>query len=185
MKKALFQTVRKRWLSLCFLGIFTLSGCKEEDLNANVEYSGPTSETNDVVMLYSDSARLAVRMTTPKRLEQANGDHIFPQEVKLFFYDRNGQQTSTLRSDSGRFYPSRNLFIVKGHVVVTRKKEKDTLLTDELTWSKESKKFYTDKAVIWRTALNELHGVGFTAQQDMSGYVLRKPTGTLPMSNLP
>ncbi|MCY7352265.1 MAG: LPS export ABC transporter periplasmic protein LptC [Cytophagaceae bacterium] len=185
MKKSVFQTIGKRWLPLCFSGILLLFGCKEENLNADVEYTGPTSETNDVVMLYSDSARLAVKMMTPRRLEQANGDHIFPQEVKLFFYDRSGRQTSTLRSDSGRFYPSRNLFIVKGHVVVTRKKEKDTLLTDELTWSKDSKKFYTDKAVIWRTAFNELHGVGFAAEQDMSGYVLRKPTGTLPMSNLP
>lgn len=178
------ETGLRLFLLLFPFSFFLLFSCQEE-VAADVAYTGPVRETNNVTLLYSDSARLAVKVVTPREVVLASGDQVYPKEVKLFFYDKTGLETSTLRADSGRFYPTRNVFVVKGNVVIKRKKEDDTLLTDEMTWSRDTRKFYTDKAVVWRTRTNELHGVGFTAEQDMSGYVLRKPTGTLPVTSLP
>ncbi len=186
-KKTEFPGKPARGRGLIFLllpGFLLLFSCKEEVV-ANVEYTGPMQETDNVVMLYSDSAKLAVKMTSPKQVILANGDQVYPKEVKLFFYDKKGVETSTLRADSGRFYPTQTLYKVKGNVMVNNKVKKETLLTDELTWNPQTKQIYTDRPVKINRVTEQLQGVGLTSTQDFSQYTLRKVTGTVQMSNLP
>jgi LPS export ABC transporter protein LptC len=161
-----------------------LLSCKD-DVPANVEYTGPVRETDNVTMLYSDSARLSVKMTSAKEIVLANGDQVYPKEIKLFFYDKTGRETSTLRADSGRFYPAQTLYRVKGNVVVNNKVKHETLLTDELTWNPQTKQIYTDKPVKINRLTEQLQGEGLTSTQDFSQYTIRRVTGTVQMSNLP
>lgn len=161
-----------------------LFSCQEE-VPANVEYTGPVRETNNVTLLYSDSARLSVKMNTPKEIVLANGDQLYPQQVNLFFYDKTGRETSTLRADSGRFLPQQTIYKVKGNVVVHNKVKNETLLTDELTWNPQTKRIYTDKPIKINRATEQLQGVGLNSTQDFSDYTIRQVTGTVTVRDLP
>lgn len=164
--------------------LFLLFSCQEE-VAADVNYTGPVRETNNVTLLYSDSARLSVKMNTAKEVVLANGDQIYPRQVNLFFYDKTGQETSTLRADSGRFLPQQTIYKVKGNVVVHNKVKNETLLTDELTWNPQTKLIYTDKPIKINRATEQLQGVGLTSTQDFSDYTIRQVTGTVTVRDLP
>jgi len=180
---------RRPWLLLLPVLFFSfsvfLSSCQEEKIRTSEEYNGPVTELDNIVMLYSDSARLVIKMTTPKRLEMPNGEQIFPKEVNLFFYDRTGRETSTLRSDSGRYYPVQNLFKVKGNVVVNQKVKNEILKTDELTWERDTKKIFTAKPVTITTPTQQIRGLGLDTDQNFMNYKMRKVTGSVSVSNLP
>jgi len=161
-----------------------LFSCQEE-IPADVTYTGPVRETNNVTLLYSDSARLSVKMMTAREVVLASGDQLYPQQVNLFFYDKTGRETSTLRADSGRFLPQQTIYKVKGNVVVHNKVKNETLLTDELTWNPQTKLIYTDKPIKINRATEQLQGVGLTSSQDFSDYTIRQVTGTVTVKDLP
>jgi LPS export ABC transporter protein LptC len=173
-----------RLLFLLFPFCLLLFSCQEEVV-ADVTYSGPVRETNNVTLLYSDSARLSVKLMTPKEVVLANGDQIYPQQVNLFFYDKTGRETSTLKADSGRFLPQQTIYKVKGNVVVHNKVKNETLLTDELTWNPQTKRIYTDKPIKINRATEQLQGVGLNSTQDFSDYTIRQVTGTVTVRDLP
>jgi LPS export ABC transporter protein LptC len=165
---------------LC-VGVCTLMcACTEETTQKqNMPYNGPISEVYDIKLSYSDSARKMIDMETPVQWQYANENKRFPKEIKLYFYDRTGQQSTTLRGDSGRYIRDRNLYLVKGNVVIINTLKGETMRTEEITWSPDLKKIYTDKTVTLQTREEILTAAGMDATQDFSEYKLRKVTGTI------
>ena len=87
-------------IAFCF---FFLSCKQEEKVNKKEFYEGPLSELYGINMTYSDSAGTVVRMSTEVQLTMPNEDKIYPKEVRVFFFDREGNNTTILRGDSARF----------------------------------------------------------------------------------
>ncbi|MFC0184809.1 LPS export ABC transporter protein LptC [Pseudarcicella hirudinis] len=172
---------------IIFLGItFLQVSCKEENHKKKIQlYEGPLSELDGINMTYSDSARLIVRMVTEKQLTMPNDDRVYPKEVKIFFYDRLGNETTNLRGDSARYFRSSNLYKVYRHVVINNTLKGETLKTDELIWNPDQKRVYTDKPVDVYTREEVLHGIGMDANQDFTQYTLRRVTGVVSVKNLP
>jgi LPS export ABC transporter protein LptC len=168
---------------LLLLGVsLLLSACHEEkDLSKMVTYNGPKMEVNDMETLYSDSARVRVRLTAPKELEMENGDQKFPQGVYIEFYDKDGVKTSTLRSNKGIKKKSENLYNVTGNVVIKNLAKGETLNTEELNWNPTNKKVYTEKFVTIQTPEEILKGEGLDADEDFGHYQIRHVTGTFPL----
>lgn len=142
-------------------------------------YNGPIEEINKVQMRYSEAAKLKVRMVTARQLRYISEDLKYPETVNIEFYGPDGAVETTLRSDSGRYSKTKDIYTLIGHVVVVKKLTKEKLLTPELNWSPNTKKVYTDKRV---TVLNQLtgeklYGVGMDAAQDFSTYGFRKVSG--------
>ncbi|WP_461112942.1 LPS export ABC transporter periplasmic protein LptC [Spirosoma jeollabukense] len=144
-----------------------------------IPYSGPIEEINDVKLLYSEAAKLKVRLTTPKQFRYINDDRKYPKPVNIVFYSPTGEEVTTLRSDSGRYDKAKDLYVVMGHVVVINKQKQEKLLTPELYWKPQTKKVYTDKRVTILSQLTgeKLYGIGLDANQDFSQYSIRKPSG--------
>jgi hypothetical protein len=60
----------------------------------------------------------------------------------------------------------------------------DTLQTSELWWDQQQRKFYTDKEVrITQKDKRIVGGKGMEAGQDMSWYIIKRPTGTVLMED--
>ncbi|WP_461147068.1 LPS export ABC transporter periplasmic protein LptC [Spirosoma pulveris] len=161
-----------------------LFGCEETKQAKKVNpYSGPIEEINDVKLLYSEAAKLKVKLTTAKQFRYINDDRRYPKPVNIVFYNPAGEEITTIRSDSGRYDKAKDVYVVTGNVVVVNKQKQEKLLTPELSWKPQTKKVYTDKRVTILSQLTgeKLYGIGLDANQDFSQYSIRKPTGVFNM----
>ena len=140
-------------------------------------YNGPLVEAHDVLTLYSDSAKLKVKLKAPVQQEFENGDGVFPKGVDITFFEVEEQPTTTLRSNYGKFEKQKNTYVVTGNVVVKNLQKKETLNTEELHWDRTKQEVFTDKFVRIETPTEILTGQGLRANQDFSRYRILKPTG--------
>jgi LPS export ABC transporter protein LptC len=164
-----------------------LAACEEDKSGESKPYLGPVEEVKDVRVLYSESGFLKVEMKTPRQLRYQNENKIFPDSININFFDATGSSiTTTLRSDSGRFDNSKNLYVVKGNVRVVNSQTLERLSTTELYWNPVTRKVYTDKAVtIEKRATGDIvKGIGLDAEQDFSQTSIRKPTGIFSIDAL-
>lgn len=158
-------------------------GCKEDlkDPDKEQKYTGPTMENHDVVTLYSDSAKLLVKLQAPLQQEFESGDGVFPEGLFVEFYEQEGQVTSTLKANYGKQDRNKNLFQAQGNVVVQNLVKKEKLETEELFWDKRKARIYTDKFVRITTPEQIIMGNGLQAKQDFSSYRIRDVTGIIDL----
>lgn len=159
-------------------------GCEREikDPDEEERYSGPTIENHDVTTLYSDSAKLLIKLQAPVQQEFESGDGVFPEGFYVEFYDEQGNLESTLRGNYGKQDPRKSLYYARGNVIVDNLKKKEKLETEELYWDRNKAKIYTDKFVKITTPEEILTGKGLTAEQDMSRYSIKQVTGKFNFS---
>ncbi|GAB3805879.1 hypothetical protein GCM10028819_40080 [Spirosoma humi] len=164
--------------------VLSLSACEEKKQAKKVNpYSGPIEEINDVKLLYSEAAKLKVKLTTAKQFRYTNENRRYPKPVYISFYSPTGEEITTIRSDSGQYDKAKDLYTVMGNVIVVNKQKQEKLLTPELNWKPQTKKVFTDKRVTILSQLTgeKLYGIGLDANQDFSQYSIRKPTGIFNM----
>lgn len=166
----------------CFPALLILLGCSsgKEDMSEMPLYEGPDVEIKDVVTLFSDSAKVKIKLQAKTQLEyQKSGDRIFPDGVYIEFYDVDGTISSTLSANYGEYLASEKVYRGEGNVVVISRVNGDELNTEELFWNPDKKEIYTEKFVTIKSE-GEIHtGEGMTASQDFTTYTISKPTGTL------
>jgi len=158
-------------------------GCKKElkDPDKEQKYTGPTMENHDVITLYSDSAKLLIKLQAPLQQEFENGDRVFKDGLYVEFFEKEGQEvTSTLKSNYGK-QDRNNLFLARGNVVVNNLEKKEKLETEELYWDKRKAKIYTDKFVRITTPEQIIMGNGLQSNQDFSNYRIRDVTGIIDL----
>ncbi|RAK64716.1 LPS export ABC transporter periplasmic protein LptC [Hymenobacter edaphi] len=174
---------------MLLLGAALLGGCQDKSTapKKKVEYKGPTLETTNVLTLFSDSARLQVRLTA--KLEQTfeNGDLVYPKGVDMNFYAKDGSLVNTLRGDYGKFTRADNKYVVRGHVRVHNQAKQQKLETEELFYDKPRARIYNDTttAVRIETPTEVLTGFGMEANEDFSRYKIRKPVGVFSVNEAP
>ncbi len=164
------------------LGCLSFS-CKKELKNPDKEeiYTGPLIENHNVVTLYSDSAKLQIKLTAPVQQEYENGDGIFPEGLYVEFYGNPGQMTSTLKANYGKQDKRKDLYTARGKVEVENLQKKEKLETEELFWDKNRGKIYTDKFVRITTADEILTGEGLQANQGFTNWRILKPLGSFSL----
>ena len=179
-------TSRKSVLYFLFL-LLTLSACEEDKKDIKKEeYKGPISEVYGINMAYTDSAKLVVRMSTEAQLTMANEDKKYPKEVRIFFFDKMGNNTTKLRGDSAVYMKATNLYRIIGRVQINNQVKNEVLETDELFWNPNSKKIYSNKAVEIKTPEQTIHGIGMDSNQDFTQYTIRKISNSqVTVKNLP
>ncbi|MDO7884845.1 LPS export ABC transporter periplasmic protein LptC [Hymenobacter cheonanensis] len=158
------------------------AACQPKQQEApRVIYNGPLIETNNVVTLLSDSARLHIRLTAPLEQRFENSDILYPKGVTVTFYDKMGKLIiNTLVARWGKFDSAKQLYIMRGAVKVANVPQQQTLNTEELFYNRSQQKIYTDSAMFVRvqTPTEVLTGYGLTANQDFSRYGILRPEGT-------
>lgn len=162
-----------------------LTSCEEKKkVEVANKYNGPLMATENLMVMYSDSGRTTVKLTTARQLKFENEDEVYPKAVYVTFYDKNGVEYSSLRGDSGRYEKSKGLYKVMGNVFFFNRLQQQSLSTDLLNWSPLQKKVYTDKRFTIKTPKEELHGVGMDADQDFTHYTMRRTKGTFAVDSL-
>ncbi|MET4107757.1 LPS export ABC transporter periplasmic protein LptC [Hymenobacter sp. UYP22] len=168
-----------------------LVGCQKAADEVQVKqvlYKGPTVETENVLMLVSDSARLRVRLTAPLEQQFESGDMIYPKGVKLTFLDDEGVTVvNTITGRYGKFDKAKNLYTMRGDVRVTNVPKQQRMNTEEAFYDKTKAKIYTQEQTETRvtTPTEVLTGRGLIANQDFSWYRFLNPTGVFTLQNAP
>jgi LPS export ABC transporter protein LptC len=158
-------------------------GCGKDlkDPDKEKKHIGPFRETYNVLTLYSDSAKVLIKLQAPLQEDFENGDVLFPDGIDVEFYEQGGRVTSTLRANYGKQERNKDLYLVRGNVVVDNLQKKEKLETEELYWDKGKAQIYTDKFVKITTPEEILMGHGLQANQDFSSYKIKKVTGVFSL----
>ncbi|GIV38281.1 MAG: hypothetical protein KatS3mg033_0081 [Thermonema sp.] len=173
--------IRCFFLACCLL---VSTACDEERKKGIKEmqvYSGPLVESENIVSLYSDSAKVKIKLEGKKQAQYENGNIEYPEGVKVTFFDDFMKPKAVLSARQGFYYKEKQLYRVVGEVLVEDLKEKKTLQTEELFWAPKDKKIYTDKFVIITTPTEIIKGEGLVANEDFSYYEIQKPTGIITL----
>lgn len=159
--------------------------CQTKEKEApRVLYKGPLIETENVVTLLSDSAKLHIRLTAPLEQLFENNDRLYPKGVTVTFYDKPGKQViNTLLAKWAKFDNAQQLYLMRGAVKVANVPQQQTLSTEELFYNRNQQRIYTDTAMFVRvqTPTEVLTGYGLTANQDFSRYGIKRPVGTFTL----
>jgi LPS export ABC transporter protein LptC len=174
MTLSFFRAVTQ--LSLGILISF-LAGCSKTELKEPLEYKGPLSELEDVEMYYSEKDQVKVKMTAPLVYEFQNEDREFPKGLYIEFFDETGKLESTLKANHAYFFKEQNQWRGRDNVEVKNIEKKEQLNTEELFWKPAEKKIFSDKFVTIRQQADVLYGEGMEANEDLSEYTLKNPSG--------
>ncbi len=172
-------------LLIFFLLLLTAS-CKKTS-NAEIQRvtkrEVPTETGRNVEIIYSDSAKIKVRLTTPRLIRYLSDTAPtieMPIGLIALFYNPLQQPTSRLTANYGIRYVNKNLTIVRGNVIVVNLSG-DTLKSEELIWEQERERVYTKKFVRVRTSKEIILADGFESDVTFSHYKFFKVKATISL----
>ena len=103
----------------------------------------------------------------------------FPRSLHVNFFDSAGKVESQVDALYGKYLETQSKVYLRDSVVAFNVKG-DTLRSPDLWWDQNTRKFYTDKVVRFKSATKVIYGgKGFEADQDLSHYTIFKPTGII------
>ena len=143
------------------------------------EYEGPIVESENVLIIVSDSAVIKIKIAGAKQLQHQNGDMEFPEGMQATIYDKFGNAVTELTALHAYKNAGENIYRAVGDVFVTNLNKKETLRTEELFWDPEKEIIYTDKFVTIKTEDDLIPGEGLIAPQDFSTFEIKRPTNAV------
>jgi len=149
----------------------------DKELEQVKKYEGPIQNAEDVELYYSENAMVTTKLIAKKWLQYENGDLEFPEGIYMEFFDEEAKIESTLKADDAYYFKKEEKYRGRGNVVIKNMKEGQKLTTEELFWTPDDQKMYTDKFVTITLDGEVLYGRGLEAKQDFSWYVLKEPEG--------
>lgn len=167
-----------------------LSSCREEakpgvTSNVDPEHT-PTMLTRDVETLISDSGVTRFRIATPLWLmydEAKRPFWRFPKGLRVTRYDDLMRTAATVDCDSATYLKDPQIWQLDGHVRITTA-NKDRFLTNQLFWDQRRHKLYSDSFIRIEKPDRVLEGFGFTANERLTSYEIRRVSGIFPAKAL-
>lgn len=165
--------------SAVLLSVFT--GCENDIAIVNLVggvNNAPTESGKDVEIIYSDSARIKVKVFAPQfdNYSDKNPRQELPKGVKVEFYGDSLKVRTKLTANYGIRYEQEKRVEVKNNVIVVNEKGEE-LHTEHLIWDEASGEIHTEKYVRILTGGDVLEGNGLRASEDFSWYEILNPVG--------
>ena len=182
------MTMKRFWkyflLSSRVVLVFLIISCKRENIvTEEVVYSADdvyVERLKDVEILYSDSAKVQVKITAPTLLRYLNQNtkQEFSDGLLVEFFDANQRTTGTLSAKYGERIEGDYKIVVRDSVV-WQSAQGDKLDTEELTWDERSKMIFTNKFVTVTRPDEIIFGYGFEADQDFKRSTIKAVEGNI------
>jgi LPS export ABC transporter protein LptC len=182
--------MKQRGFHLLFIFAFALAfaSCENDPVEVNLVgavANGPVQSGKDVELIYSDSAKIKVKLFAPQ-LDKYEGDNPrneLPKGVKVEFFDDRMQVKTKLTANYGIQYEREKKVEVKNDVVVVNEKG-EQLNTEHLVWDEQTRKIYTEAFVKITTASEVIFGEGLEANEDFSTYTIKNIKGTITKDDI-
>lgn len=141
---------------------------------------------NDVEVLYSDSAKVRIKLTAGKVIRYLTPEPSteMPNGVKVYFYNDSMQTESRLTANYAISYDNKDEMIARNNVIVVNLKGKK-LETEELIWDQKKEKIYSNKFVKITTEDEIIFGEGMESNQTFTEYKIKKIKGTINVKQNP
>lgn len=168
-------------LALCALlwGCGNDKAAPRQDVDGNVT---PTMITDSVNSFISDSGITRYHLVAPEWLMFDEADEpfwLFREGLSLEQFDEHMQTTSTLVSDTARYFSRLKLWKLDGNVRM-RNIDGDKFLTEQMFWDQKTHKVYSDSFVHIERNDRVIEGYGFVSNEEITVYTIRRPTGIFP-----
>lgn len=145
----------------------------------------PAEIAKDVRIIYSDSARIEMVLTSPL-MYQIGGEKPyieFPQGLLVETYDHNNTIVSELSAEYGKRYQNSKLMEIEKNVVVINHISGKKLLTEQLFWDERTKKIYNNQFVTIIEKDKIIHGDSLRADQDFDHVVIYNFRATITVKD--
>jgi len=177
--------------NILFIGILLLLTACENDIEmVNAMFSKEqvnVEEAREVQLLYSDSAKVRVRVFGPvmlRHIDHAQPKEEFPDGILVEFMQPGTERTNgQLTAKYAIRFENQGKIIVRDSVVWTSGKGEE-LRTSELTWDDQKKSMYTNRFVKITKPDEVFYGYGFEADQDFNHWKITNPTGKMMVEGL-
>lgn len=160
-----------------------LTACENDPdvVNRTNERKPSIEEAFNIQSYLSTNGRLRAKLVAPymKRFTLDTTYLEFSRSLHVDFFDSTGQVESQVNALYGKYLETQSKVYLRDSVVAFNVKG-DTLRTPDLWWDQNTKKFYTDKVVRFKSASKIIYGgKGFEADQDLTHYTIFQPTGII------
>ena len=176
-------------------GMLLISAC-ENDLNKIKEISAkesekPLQQTTGVDVMYSDSAKVKLRLQAPLLIEysdtakNAKPYQVTPKGVKVTFFDTTRLEAGNIVADSAIQFPRLRVMEFHRNVVATNA-QGETFKSDELIWDQEKKTIYSNKPVqITMAGGDIINGINFKSDERLTHPIFGQSSGTFNVTETP
>jgi len=186
--KAMHKALKIKNLLVLF-SLLMVVACSQD--NNDLDLEGIKLDTSvetakDVEIIYSDSAKVRVKIAGPTLLYHVNTREPrqeFPDHVRVDFYGPDETITSTLTGKYGIRYEAEGKVVVRDSVV-WQSVEGERLETEELIWDERKQRVYNHRFVVLRKQNEILMGHGFEASQDFKNSRVIAVTGTKSINEI-
>jgi LPS export ABC transporter protein LptC len=143
----------------------------------------PVLTANELEILYSDSAKMKMRIATPEanRYVLPNNQYTeFPKGITVEQYDSTLKIIAIITANYAICYENTNLWEARGNVIAKKIDKLEELNTEELFWDQNKGIIYSKKFSRITNSDGVFYGnEGFWARQDMSEYHMNNIKGGL------
>lgn len=147
--------------------IFFLIVC---DKNKTTEIELREESISSFILRNYEGSKLKWKLTA----EDAKiSDTTVIHELEVEFFDKNLESSSKLEADSGYVFHKTNDLKVMGHVVL-RSSDSVMLWTDELNWSEEKQKIFTDGEIKYSKGNQIYMGKGLESDPNLKNIVIKE-----------
>ena len=166
-----------------FLFLFIFSCSEKEQQKGTNDYDGPMLVSENLDVVYTDSARIKFTMIAEEQVKYADQNEVFPKGIYIEFYDSKEQKETSLKSRYAEYNKEEDRWFVKDSVVLNNFNRKRILKSEELYWNPKTQEVWCDTTskVIVETDNQILYGKGLKAKDDFSDYEIYTPTGSFDM----
>ena len=167
------------------LSVLLMASCKndlETIRSLDVSDTVPDMSARDVEILYSERAKVQVRLMAPLLVQKTLENEPvleFPEGFTVFFYDSAFQVKSTIRGDYGISYEKRKIMEARHDVIVENLQTQERLNTEQLFWDRNKETIYTDKFVRLTRGEEVLTADGMTSDQSFESMEFDNPKGLM------
>jgi LPS export ABC transporter protein LptC len=166
----------------CCLLFFSSCETDMQTINQVVTFKNLPSETmKDAEILYSDSARVKMKLKAKQLDRYTGGERLYiemPKGVQMFFYDDSMKVNSQMKADYGLRYEKEGIMEAKRNVEVINVNG-DKLNTEHLIWNEKKDSIYTKAFVRITTKDEVIYGDGLESNQDFTKYRITNIKGIM------
>ena len=168
---------------IVLLGAIMLFSCKNDVEEVNRVAGGeiyPEMSGSNILMIYSDSARIKYKVETMEYIKMTEGDEKyeeFPKGLRVTSYDNHGAVIGSITCKYAKKLEETELWEARNEVVVVNAEGKK-LETELLFWDVKKELIYSDRYVKLTSGEQLIEGNrGFKSDQDMNNPVFYGITG--------
>ena len=163
--------------AIIFIFIIIIS-CRRSEIDSSVT---DNNHIENIILnpkiIISRAKYNSIIATSDKLIKHDNENAILIGNVKVDFFNENGEHISKLFSDSAKIDENNNNFIAIGNVNIISDSN-FTLSTQLLLWDNQYKLVTSNDSVRFTTDEGDtMYGIGFQSDMDLANYKVYKPHG--------